>query len=211
MKLGVLVPSSNTALEPLTTAILSSLTPEVTVHFSRFTVTEIALSKTALSQFEDSNILAAARLLADAHVDCIGWSGTSAGWLGLDADVQLCQRIEEATGIRATTSVLGLNQLLEILKAETGELSLGFVTPYLDNVQAAIVQTYTNAGYAVKAESHLNRSVNVKFAEIDEHTLDSQMATVFGTMNGSRKVVSTFCTNLRAAQRVQHGSNIVTI
>lgn len=76
------MPSSNTALEPITTAICASLPVDeynVTVHFSRFPVTTIALSSSALSQFDVEKILPAARLLADAGVDVIGWSGTSAG------------------------------------------------------------------------------------------------------------------------------------
>ena len=111
IKLGILVPSSNTNLEPLTNSILSSL-DNVSVHFSRFPVTHIALSSVALSQFNDTAILAAAKLLADAQVDIIGWSGTSSGWLGFEADERLCRSIEEATGIKATTSVLALNRLL---------------------------------------------------------------------------------------------------
>ena len=49
--LGMLTPSSNTALEPITTAMVAGL-PEVSAHFSRFKVTEIALSNTALAQFD---------------------------------------------------------------------------------------------------------------------------------------------------------------
>ena len=49
--LGMLTPSSNTILEPVTTAMLAGL-PEVTAHFSRFKVTEIALSGPALAQFD---------------------------------------------------------------------------------------------------------------------------------------------------------------
>src|SRR4051794_32438196 len=82
IRIGILVPSSNTALEPITTAICASLPVDkynVTVHFSRFPVTTIALSSSALSQFDTEKILPAARLLADAGVDVIGWSGTSAG------------------------------------------------------------------------------------------------------------------------------------
>lgn len=40
IKLGMLTPSSNTALEPITSAMVSGL-PNVSAHFSRFTVTEI--------------------------------------------------------------------------------------------------------------------------------------------------------------------------
>src|SRR6478672_1080981 len=74
LRLGVLTPSSNTALEPLTSAIVQTL-PDASVHFSRFKVTEIALARTALEQFDEEKILAAAELLADARVDVIGWSG----------------------------------------------------------------------------------------------------------------------------------------
>jgi maleate isomerase len=59
LRLGVLTPSSNTALEPLTSALAAQV-PGCSAHFSRFTVTEIALSAQALGQFDDSKILAAA-------------------------------------------------------------------------------------------------------------------------------------------------------
>jgi maleate isomerase len=203
IKLGILVPSSNTSLEPLTTSLLSSL-PNVSVHFSRFPVTHIALSATALSQFNEPAILAAAQLLADAEVDVIGWSGTSSGWLGFEADEKLCARIEEGTGIKATTSVLGLNKLLERVRGKDGEMRFGLVTPYLDDVQEAIVATYAKGGFEVAAESHLNKTVNVEFARVGEDTLDGQVEEVVAQLGSGTKVVSTFCTNLRAAQRVKH-------
>ena len=49
--LGMLTPSSNTALEPITSAMVAGL-PNVSAHFSRFKVTEIALSSDALAQFD---------------------------------------------------------------------------------------------------------------------------------------------------------------
>ena len=79
--IGMLTPSSNTALEPITTMMLAGL-PEVSAHFGRFRVTQIALSDNALKQFDDANILAAAELLNDAELDVIAWNGTSSGWLG---------------------------------------------------------------------------------------------------------------------------------
>jgi maleate isomerase len=204
IKLGILVPSSNTNLEPLTCSILSSL-PDVSVHFSRFPVTHIALSATALSQFDETAILAAASLLADAQVDVIGWSGTSSGWLGFEADEKLCRSIEQKTGIKATTSVLALNRLLDLVRErESKPVPFGLVTPYLDDVQTAIVSTYGKAGYEVKAESHLRKTVNVEFAKVSEDTLDAQIETVIGQLGSGTTVISTFCTNLKAAQRVKH-------
>ncbi len=85
VRLGMLTPSSNTVLEPVTSAMLQEL-PEVTAHFWRFRVTEISLRDEALGQFDNAVVLAAARLLADARVDVIAWNGTSSGWLGLGHD-----------------------------------------------------------------------------------------------------------------------------
>src|SRR5260370_41902206 len=115
--LGMLTPSSNTALEPITTAMVAGL-PEVSAHFSRFKVTEIALSNTALAQFDNTEILRAAELLAHAKVDVIGWNGTSSGWLGFEADVRLCEQITAGTGIPAPTSMLALNESLEPRKVK---------------------------------------------------------------------------------------------
>src|SRR5215218_4064803 len=139
-RLGMLTPSSNTVLEPVTVSMLRDL-PDVTAHFSRFKVTEIALSGPALAQFDDTEILRAAELLAHAKVNVIAWNGTSSGWLGFERDVQLCERIKQATGIPACTAMLALNELLEL----AGAKRVGFVTPYLDDVQAAINANYAKA------------------------------------------------------------------
>jgi len=95
-RLGMLTPSSNTALEPLTAAMLHDL-PDITAHFGRFQVTEISLSEYGLGQFQLEPMLAAARMLAEAHVHVICWNGTSSGWRGFDADV-VREVIEEVAG-----------------------------------------------------------------------------------------------------------------
>jgi maleate isomerase len=41
------------------------------------------------AQFDDRAILRAAELLADARVDVIASNGTSAGWLGFEANMRL--------------------------------------------------------------------------------------------------------------------------
>ncbi|HEY1393765.1 MAG TPA: aspartate/glutamate racemase family protein [Methylibium sp.] len=192
--IGVLTPSSNTALEPLTSAMVSGL-PGVSAHFARFTVTEISLREASLRQFDDSKILEAARLLADAHVGVICWSGTSASWLGFERDQQLCARITEATGIPATTSVLALNEAL----AERGARTLGLVSPYMDEVQQRIVANYADIGIACVAERHLGISINFAFSEVEPETLGGLLREVAAQRPDA---MTTLCTNLRAAQLV---------
>jgi maleate isomerase len=189
--LGMLTPSSNTVLEPVTTAILASL-PEVSAHFSRFRVTEISLTPQALSQFDVAPILQAAELLADAHVDVIAWNGTSAGWLGFERDVELCDRITAATGIPATTSLLALLTLCQSRNLH----EIGLVTPYITPVQERIVANFAEAGIQCSAEQHLNLSVNFEFSEVSEATLTNLVKQVAATQPAA---ILTFCTNLRAA------------
>ncbi len=190
--IGVLTPSSNTALEPLTSAIVSAV-PGVSAHFSRFTVTEISMRDRSLQQFDDSKILEAARLLADARVDVICWSGTSASWLGFEKDRQLCARITEATGIPATTSVLALNELL----AAQGARTLGLVSPYVLDVQRRIVANYASIGIDCVAERHLDLSVNFEFGEVEPDTLRGMLREVARARPDAMTIM---CTNLRGAQ-----------
>lgn len=191
LRIGILTPSSNTALEPITCAMLSAL-PQLSAHFARFTVTEISLTNQALGQFDVSRILDAAKQLADARVDVIGWSGTSAGWLGFERDEALCRQLTEATGIPATTSVLALNEIL----AKTGVRRLALVSPYTDDVQERIIRNYENIGVECVAERHLGLSENFSFAEVPDTLLaDMMREAAFARPDA----VTTFCTNLHAA------------
>lgn len=194
-RIGVLTPSSNTALEPLTSAMVSCL-PGVTAHFSRFTVTEISMKDQSLNQFDDSKIIEAARLLADAHVDVICWSGTSASWLGFERDRQLCARITDATGIPSTTSVLALNDILAMQGART----LGLVSPYIDDVQQKIIANYRGVGIDCVAEQHLGITVNFEFGQIEPDTLRGMLREA---AKAKPDAMTVMCTNLHAAQLVQ--------
>jgi maleate isomerase len=192
--LGMLTPSSNTALEPITTAMLAGL-PEVSAHFSRFKVTEIALSTQALAQFDNDEILRAAKLLAHAKVDAIGWNGTSSGWLGFEADIRLCEQITAATGIPATTSMLALNEILE----QSNVKRLGYVTPYLDDVQARILENYRKLGVTCQGERHLGLRDNFSFSEVPATQIETMTREV---AKEKPDAITVICTNLHAAPSV---------
>jgi maleate isomerase len=208
IRLGILVPSSNTALEPLTFTMINDINNylsastnpvKITVHFSRFPVTKISLDLSGLSQFDLPPIIAAASLLAHANVDVIGWSGTSAGWLGFERDDALCKEIEKATGIRATSSVVGLNKALQLW----GVKKLRLITPYLDDVQEKIIQNYKGINVDIgKAEKHLKIVENCNIADVSQTMLEDCIAGVLGSNDVD--AITTFCTNLDAAHMVEH-------
>ena len=191
---GMLTPSSNTTLEPVATAMLGEI-PEASVHFCRFRVTEIALSSGALAQFDDTEILAAARLLSHAKCQTIGWNGTLSGWLGFDADVRLCAAIARETGAKACTSVLAFNETLNL----TGVTRFGLVTPYRDDVQAAIIRNYQASGFECVGEEHLGLQDNFSFSEVSAAQIAQMVRKVAAT---KPQAITIFCTNLRGAPLV---------
>jgi maleate isomerase len=191
----MLTPSSNTTLEPVTAAMLRGL-PGVTAHFGRFRVTEIALSSDALAQFDDSAILAAAELLSHAKVQTIAWNGTSAGWLGFETDEHLCRRIEAATGTRAATSMLALNEVL----AATGVKRFGLVTPYIAPVQARIIANYAALGIECVGEPGLGIQDNYAFAEVPPERL---AAMIRAAAAEKPDAIGVICTNLPSAGLVE--------
>jgi maleate isomerase len=191
LRIGMLTPSSNTVLEPVTMRIVAGLS-DVSVHFSRFRVTEIALDSAALGQFDEKPMLIAAELLADAKVDVISWNGTSAGWLGLDSDRRLCARITATTGIVASTSVLTLFDIL----ARRREKRIGLITPYTDDVQSAIIAGFAREGVEIVAERHLGIRDNFSFATVSQETLTIMVSDV---ASARPDAIAVFCTNLAAA------------
>lgn len=192
IRLGMLTPSSNTALEPITSAMLSGV-PEASAHFSRFTVTEIAISDASDRQFDEDKILRAADLLTHAKVQVIAWNGTSASWLGYERDEQLCDRIKAATGVDACTSVLAF---LEIFQ-RTGVSRLGLVTPYVDAVQARIIANFKRIGVECPAERHCGLQDNFSFAEVAESKIAEMIRAV--AREGCH-AVAVVCTNMRGAR-----------
>ena len=190
-RFGMLTPSSNTVLEPVTARMIADA-PGVTAHFSRFRVTEIGLSAAALGQFDAGPILDAAELLSHAKTDVIAWNGTSASWLGFDRDEALCAAIEARTGVTARTSVLAFREIFR----RTGAARIGLVTPYTGDVQARIAENWGASGFSVVAERHAGLSENFAFAEVPGDAIAGMIRAVIAE---GAEAVAIVCTNMDAA------------
>jgi maleate isomerase len=197
-RIGMLTPSSNTVLEPMTAMLLREM-PHIAAHFARFKVTNIALSDQSLAQFDDTEILRAAELLADAKVDVIAWNGTSASWLGFDRDERLVARIEQATGIKACTCVLGYRDIFDRTNVER----VGLVTPYTTDVQARIVANWAAAGYRCTSEQHGGLADNFSFAEVSEAQIEAMVRAVVSQRCDAVAIVCTNMRGLGVAQRLE--------
>jgi maleate isomerase len=189
--LGMLTPSSNTVLEPVTARMLQGL-PEVTAHFGRFRVTEISLEQHSVDHFQLEPMLAAADLLADAKCHSICWNGTSSSWLGFERDRELCRAIEARTGIRACSSVLAIH---EIFRA-TAVRRFGMVSPYTDDVVDAIRRNFARDGFELVAERHAGIKVNFDFSEIPRDAIVSMTREVAAAKPDA---IIVLCTNMDGA------------
>lgn len=191
VRLGMLTPSSNSVLEPMTARLLAGQ-PGISAHFARLRVTQIGLSTAALSQFDQVPMLAAAELLADARVAAILWNGTAGAWLGFAQDAALSAAITRRTGVPASTSALAFRDLFR----QRGIRHVGLVTPYTGDVQARIQASWQAEGLDCSAERHLGRSENFSFAEAGEAEIAGMVRAVAAEGAEAAAIV---CTNLAGA------------
>lgn len=191
LRLGMITPSSNTVLEPMTARLLAQV-PQITAHAARIRVTEISLAAGSVGQFDTAPMAEAAALLAEARVGSVCWNGTSAGWLGPDRDRTLCAAITAQTGVPATSAVLAT---LDALAALPGR-KLGLVTPYVAEVQDRVRANFAAEGFPIAADRRLDITENFAFAEVSEPRIERMIREV--AAEGAEAVV-VLCTNLRGA------------
>ncbi|WP_130860709.1 maleate cis-trans isomerase family protein [Gracilibacillus phocaeensis] len=196
-KIGMLTPSSNTVLEPICMEMVREL-PNVTCHFSRFEVTKISLEDEALAQFDFEPMLQAAELLAHAEVDVIAWNGTSGGWLGFDVDVKLCKKIEERTGIPATTSMLSQ---VEAFKAHNIK-NIHLVTPYISEINTLIAEQYQQYCDIETLQARgLGQTVNRSFSQVADEKIEAMIQEVAEEQVDG---ISMVCTNFPGITKVDY-------
>jgi maleate isomerase len=112
-RIGLLVPSSNTTVEP---EFYRALPRGVTLHTARLFLTRIA-PDAILGMVQDMETQA--KLLASADVDVIVLGATAPSFLnGLGYDRELIAKIEAATGKRATTTSTALVEAIRHIGAK---------------------------------------------------------------------------------------------
>lgn len=112
-RIGLLIPSSNTSVEP---EFYRALPPEVTLHTARLFLSSISEATLAAMLIE---LESQSRLLATADVDVIMLGAVAPGFLkGLGYDMELAARITAATGKRASTTATALLEALRHLRVQ---------------------------------------------------------------------------------------------
>lgn len=187
--IGTITPSGNTVVERITLGIAREL-PEVSMHFSRTPV--FGSSDPSPDRYAAEGLLAAARLLAHAAPDLLVWNGSKGAGIGFEHDRALAESIRAETGIRATTSILGLADLL----AARGIRRLSVVTPYSDASQRKTLDCLAREGYECVADACAGLSDNLSYASVP---LDRIAAMAREVAAARPQAIVCLCTNFPAA------------
>lgn len=123
-RIGVLIPSGNITAEP---QLHTMLPPGVSIHTTRLKLTGSS-PRQLLSMIE--NVEEAALLLADLRPDLIVFHCTAVSTWSPEMDADICQRIENVTGIKAITTASALINAFRRLHVQRTVL----VTPYTDTI-----------------------------------------------------------------------------
>jgi maleate isomerase len=196
LRLGMIIPSSNTVVEQETSRMLSGIA-QVSVHFARFRLTAVSVADPAAAYYKSGLLLEAGKLLADARCHAICWNGSAGGLVGLDCDRQLCSDIEARTGIPATTSSLAL--VAAFRATEVKRFGMATLNPPAMNV--IIARNFAAEGFECVASTHrADIEDNFAMAEVGGDAIAGmveqcarsrpQAITVFGTNTRGAPVVS---------------------
>lgn len=190
-KLGHITPSSNTAVEVVTALMNVDLADRCSHHFTRLPVTAVKLDAATEKQFTLDSMVNAAMLLAEAPLDAIVWNGTSASWLGIDRDEELCRRISERTSLPASTSTLAFLEAFRLM----GASRIGLAVPYVRELTMRIGQVYGRQGIEVVSHAHLGQSVN---HDIGNNSLDVIRQVLRDADSPQAECIAVVCTNFPA-------------
>jgi maleate isomerase len=188
-KLGLILPSSNTSVEP----DLHRVLPEhVSLHASRIWVVNVTHDDLEAMNI-DTEI--AARYLGSAEVDAIAYACTSGSFIGGPGyDQELLARITaEARGV---PSVGTSPAMVEALRA-VGVRRVSVVTPYTDEINEGLTTFLTVHGFNVLSMAGQQIVPNV---EIGAQTPETILAFAKANLDPAADGLFLSCTNWRAME-----------
>lgn len=188
-RIGLIVPSSNTVVEPDFAQAAGSL--DLSVHVSRMYLADT--TPEAEQRMIDVHAPRAADELASAHCDVIAFACTSAGALiGLEGEQQLIRRL----GAQVGCPVVSTNESVFARLNQLGARRVAVITAYVDSLNRGIRSTLEERGIEVTELHGMGITDNFAIAEVSEEQI-LQFA-VENITDRDVDAVFVSCTNLRA-------------
>jgi len=182
-RVGLLVPSSNTTMEP---EFYRMAPPEVSIHTARMRLEETTAEK-LIEMAEYAEIASA--LLATAEVDVIVYGCTTGSLVGgVEWEERLVQRIEGETGIPTLSTSGAIVDALKALKVG----NVAVATPYTDDLNRLERGFLESHGVEVAAIRGLGLVRNVDIGRTGGEAVEELVRSVAGGADA----VFISCTNL---------------
>lgn len=202
VRVGLLVPSSNTVMEVDFHRRLPA--SRFTVHTGRMYLEETTVE--AESEMLDHHVMPAVRDVGTARPDVVVFGCTSAGALrGNEADAELCERIEKAGGTTVLSTIRSVRQALE----RRGARRVGVITPYVEALNEKIRASLEADGLDVAVIRGLGITENFAIAEVPPHSI---VRFAVETMAGlGIDVAFASCTNFRAVDALPEIEDVLGV
>jgi maleate isomerase len=141
-RVGLIVPSSNTVMEP---DFHRELGARSVISTSRIYLEQV--TREAEEVMINEELPNAVRLVKTADPHVIVFGCTSAGSLGgLEGDAVIARRIEQLTGVPSLTVVGSVVQQLKAIRPRR----VAVVTPYREDLTLSVAQCVVEAGYELR-------------------------------------------------------------
>ncbi len=190
-RIGLLIPSSNTTMEPE----FYKMAPEgVSIHTTRMKLREVTAE--ALVEMEEyaEN---AAELLKDAKVDIIVYGCTTGSLVkGVGHDLKLSAKLEEVSGKPVVATATAVVNALKELKVE----KICVATPYIDELDKREKAFLEGSGFQILKIKGLGIKDNTEIGKLSP-TVAYRLARDVFTPDADCMFIS--CTNFRTIEIIQ--------
>jgi maleate isomerase len=193
LRLGLIVPSSNTVMEP---DLHRHLPQEILVSTTRILLEHVT-REAELGMLRD-DLPPALRLINTTAPDIVIFGCTSAGSLGgLAHDEAIARRIEHETGAKAVTIIQAV--LTQLRKNDPKKLAV--FTPYLDDLTQSVARSMAEGGFSVVKASGMGICENLEIGKVAPAQI---IAFVESQMRGTpADCLFLSCTNWRALEAIE--------
>lgn len=195
LRIGLLIPSSNTVMENDLHQALSK--EQYTVHTGRMYLVET--TATAERKMIEEAAPAAAEELGTVYPHLLVFGCTSAGSLGgLSHDQEVCRRLGEIAGCPGMGVISSVAEALE--RRELRRVAV--LTPYVEELTRSIGKSLEEQGFEVVAAHGMNIDVNFQLAQPSPADIVDFAKESLAGVEADGVFVS--CTNFRALEALSH-------
>lgn len=193
MRLGLIVPSSNTVMEPDLHRELGSV---ATISTARIFLKDV--TREAEIRMLEEDLPKASALIATTAPDVVVFGCTSAGALGtLAHDEGIAKRIAETTGAKTVTVIQAV--LAELISIRPRKLAV--FTPYVEDLTASVGRSLAEGGYPPVKTAGMGMQANLDIGRVSPEAIlsfvEDQLAGI------APDCVFLSCTNWRAMETME--------